>query len=62
MDIMDVVTSHMAMQAAKINQSAAISVLKMSMDMQQETADQLLTMLAEMSAVTGKGANIDIQA
>lgn len=62
MDIMDVVTNAMDMQTAQINQKAAVSVLKMSLDMQQETANSLLRIMQDSAAITGKGAIVNITA
>ena len=62
MDIIDVVTNVMDMQTAQINQKAAVSVLKMSLDMQQETAISLLRIMQDSAAITGKGSFVNITA
>lgn len=59
---MDIAAMSIGMHQAALQNSVSISLMKMSMDNQVQSASQMTDMMSDMAVDTSKGTNIDIKA
>lgn len=57
---MDIAQLSIAMSQSKVQESASIAVMKMSMDMGKETAAQMTDVMKNVAVDTNLGNNIDV--
>lgn len=61
-DFMDIAAMSIGMHQASLQNSVSISLMKMSMDNQVQSASQMANMMNNMAVDTSKGTNIDVKA
>jgi hypothetical protein len=59
---MDIGALSMIMSQSKVQQSAGIAVMKMTMDTGKETATQMTEMIGKVAVDTSVGQNLDTRA
>lgn len=59
---MDIAAMSIIMHQASLQSAVSISVTKMAMNNQTETAAQMTEMMENMAVDTGRGSNIDVRA
>jgi hypothetical protein len=58
---MDIAAMSIGMHQASLQNAVSISLMKMSMDNQVQSASQMTNMMSNMAVDTSKGTNIDIK-
>lgn len=59
---MDIAAMSISMNQAAVQNAVSISLMKMSMDNQAQTATQMTEMMSNMAVDTSKGTHIDVRA
>jgi len=59
---MDIAAMSIGMHQASLQSAVSISVMKMAMNSETETATQMTDMMSNMAVDTSKGTNIDARA
>lgn len=59
---MDIGAMSMVMNQASTQSAVSVSVMKMAMNSQEDTAVQMANMMSNMAVDTTKGTNIDVRA
>lgn len=58
---MDIAVLSMVMSQSRVQESAGISVMKMAMNTEEETASQMMEMMKDISQDPNIGQNLDVR-